>query len=169
MKYMIKPGEVTKFSETKGTVQNVDPVAWVELSNTADFTHSVILHCHRHVKFGIQLYARLFDKNGLPAELRVVPFFLDTGGSSDSGESTTDNPVATDAEFDNMIDDVFNGTAVDDGSSPEFADNIDNLLDGTDDGSTIQSGDGGTVNINGRTYRVASDASFNAMLDDVGL
>lgn len=31
------------------------------------------------------------------------------------------------------------------------------------------SGDGGTVTIGEKTYRVASDASFNAMLDDVGL
>ena len=171
MKYIVKPDEVVKFNETSGTLQNVDSINCVELSNTVDFENSVLLHPHRHVSFGIQLYARLYDNRDLPVELRVIPAIFNGGTIISGGDDDEDSPVATDAEFDAMLDDVFSGKTINDPDTDEtFADSVDVILAGNSDTnpSTV-SGAGGTVNIGGKSYNVASDDAFNSMLDELGL
>lgn len=168
MKYIVKPDKIVKFNETSGTLQNVDSINCVELSNTADFENSVLLHPHRHVTFGIQLYARLYDNSDLPVELRILPVILN-GSTVTSGEA--DSKIATNAEFESMIDDVFSGKTINDPDTDKtFANSVDDIFAGNDDPSPYTgSGDGGTVEVDGKTYAVASDDSFNSMLDDLGL
>lgn len=170
MKYIVKPDEIVKFKETSGTLQNVDYINCVELSNTADFENCVLLHPHRHVTFGIQLYARLYDNSDLPVELRVLPVILN-GNTVTSGDDDEDSRIATDAEFENMIDDVFSGNAINDPDTDEtFANSIDDIFAGNEDETpSTSAGDGGTVEVGGKTYNVASDDDFNSMLDNIGL
>lgn len=171
MQYIVKPDEIVKFKETSGTLQNVDFINCVELSNTADFTHSVLLHPHRHVTFGIQLYARLYDNSGLPVELRVLPIILNGSTISSGDGDTEDSKIATDAEFESMIDEVFSGKTVDDPDSDQnFGNSINNIFAGIeDDTPSTVSGSGGTTEIDGKTYNVASNDAFNSMLDDIGI
>ena len=146
MIYTIFPNTTTKINEISGTIQNTSQINKIEISNSADFTHNVILYPYETRAFNIQLYARLFDNNDLPVEIRVVPFNL--GGSiSNISTETSITRIATDEEFISMLDDIFGG------------------------GSTITEDpdSGGTVNINGQIYNVISDSDFNSMLDDLGL
>ena len=168
MKYIVKSDEIVKFNETSGTLQNVDSINCVELSNTADFESSVLLHPHRHVTFGIQLYARLYDNSDLPVELRVLPVILNDSTVT-SGEE--ESRVATNAEFESMIDDVFSGKTINDPDTDEnFANSIDAIFAGNDDPSPYTGpGEGGSVKVDSKTYNVASDDAFNSMLDDLGL
>lgn len=147
MKYIIMPNTTIKINETSGTIQNVSQINKIEISDGAAFTHNVILFPYETRAFNVQLYARLFDNNDLPVEIRVVPFTV--GGGVTSGTSTAVK-VATDDEFNDMLDEIF---ATD--TSVTSSDSI--------------SGSGGTVDINGTTYHVISDDDFNSMLDDIGL
>ena len=147
MNYIITPNTTTKLNETSGTIQNISQSNKIEISNSADFTHNIILYPYETRAFNIQLYARLFDNNDLPVEIRVVPFTV--GGGVTSG-SSTETKVATDDEFNELLDEIF-GTD----TSVTSSDTI--------------SGDGGTVDINGTTYNVISDADFNSLLDDLGI
>ena len=111
MKYSIKPNVVTKINETSGTIQNADTINKVELSNSSDFTHSILLYPHQKISFAVQLYARLLDNTDLPVELRVVPFTVDGGGSGGSSGGTVnlddgEHTVISDSDFNSMLDDL---------------------------------------------------------------
>ena len=105
MIYQIKPNEVIKISETSGTIQNTDQINKVEISENETFANNIILYPLQKVTFQNQIYARLFDNNDLPVELRVIPISLNAGGGG--GNSSTDNAdIATDDEFDEMLDEL---------------------------------------------------------------
>lgn len=145
MIYKIIADTVTKISETSGTIQNISQADKVELSDSNTFTNSFILYPLQTYTFTKQIYAKLFDSGGLPVELRVVNF---VGGiSSSSSTSTVPSGVATDEQFNSMLDEILSGKASED---------------------TI-SGEGGTVNINGEIHHVVSNNDFNSMLDDLGI
>ena len=105
MQYLITPNEVTAINETSGTIQNIDQINKVELSESAEFTNNIILYPSQAYNFQNQLYVRLFDSGDLPVELRVIPIQLDSGGGS-SGGGDTDSGIATDDEFNKMLDDI---------------------------------------------------------------
>ena len=75
----------------------------VELSDTTEFTNNIILYPLQKYTFKNQLYARLFDNNNLPVELRVIPVQFDSGGETSGDDS---GGVATDDEFNEMLDDI---------------------------------------------------------------
>lgn len=109
MKYSIKPNVVTKINETSGTIQNVDAINKVELSNSSDFTHGILLYPHQKISFAVQLYARLLDNADLPVELRIVPFTVDGGAGSSGGTVNLDDGehnVISDNDFNSMLDDL---------------------------------------------------------------
>ena len=105
MTYKIIPFATTKISETSGTIQNTDQINKVELSDSEQFTNNIILYPLQKYTFQNQIYARLFDNDNLPVELRVIPILLDSGGGGSSGGST-DGSIATDEEFNEMLDDI---------------------------------------------------------------
>lgn len=146
MTYTIAPNTITKINETSGVIQNTNQIEKIELSSNADFTDSFILYPLQTFTFTRQIYAKLFDSGGLPAELRVSNFISISGGNSSS--STTPSGIATDAEFETMLDEVLSGNNSDTATTPS---------------------NGGTVTINGEVHNVISDKDFNSMLDDVGL
>ena len=137
---------VTKINESSGVIQNTDAINKVELSSNQDFTDSFILYPLQTYTFTKQIYARLFDSGGLPVELRIADFISIGGGNNST--STTPSDVATDAEFNAMLDEVLNGN--NSGSSSSI------------------SGAGGTATINGVVHNVISDNDFNSILDDLG-
>lgn len=142
MTYIISQDAITKISETSGTIQNTSQIEKVELSEREDFQNSIILYPMQSYTYSKQIYAKLFDSGGLSAELRVVNFIAG-GGSS----STVPSDIATDDEFNSMLDEILNGNASED---------------------TI-SGAGGTATVNGTVHNVISDNDFNSMLDDLGI
>lgn len=170
MNYLIRPNQTTKINEKTGTIQNTDQIGKIELSNSENFTHTILIYPYQKMAFNkIQLYARLFDNKDFPIELRVIPVIFD-GGTISGGETEEGLKVITDEDFENMVNDVFNGNTVNDPDTDEnFASSIDNILAGNTDPSPSTSSEGGTVNIDGNEYNVASDADFNSMLDDLGL
>ena len=108
MIYLLKSDKVTKISETSGTIQNTDQINKVEISETETFENNIILYPLQKVTFQNQIYARLFDNKDLPVEIRVIPVQLNSGGGGNS--STVGNDIATDDEFDEMLNDVGFGT-----------------------------------------------------------
>ena len=144
MNYLIKTNEVVQIAETSGTIQNIDQINKVELSESAEFTNNIILYPLQKCTFQTQLYARLFDSGNLPVELRVIPIQLDSGGGT-SGGGSGDYTIATDAEFTDMLDEVL--PTIEGGSS------------GGDDSPSGDNTDSG----------IATDDEFNEMLDDIGL
>lgn len=138
MNYLIKANEVTKITETSGTLQNISQLNAVELSESAEFTNNIILYPLQKVSFQTQLYARLSGGAVLPVELRVIPIQLDGGGSSGGGD-TPSGTIATNAEFEEMLDEVLP------------------TVEGGDITPTVPSG------------AVATDEEFDDLLDDLGL
>ena len=144
MRYLITPNEVTAINETSGTIQNIDQINKVELSESTEFTNNIILYPSQAYNFQNQLYARLFDSGDLPVELRVIPIQLDSGGGS-SGGGAGDYTIASDTEFANMLDEI-----------------LPTIEGGSSGGDDSQSGDDTDSGI-------ATDDEFNKMLDDIGL
>ena len=106
MNYLIKPNEVIKISETSGTIQNTDQINRVEISATSDFKDNIILLPLNFYTFQNQIFVRLFDNNDLPVEIRVIDFQVNSGGGGNSQAATIDGEVATDDEFDEMLDEI---------------------------------------------------------------
>lgn len=147
MNYTIKPNSSTKIEETSGTIQNTDQINKVELSASENFESSIILYPLNNYFFSGSLYVRLLDNDGLPVEVRVVTFINSANNSASN--ASVPSGVATDSEFENMLDEVLSGNG---SSSYESI-----------------SGAGGTVTVDGVEKNVVSDNNFNSMLDDLGL
>ena len=76
MIYTILPNTTTKLNETSGTIQNISQSNKIEISNSADFSHNIILYPYETRAFNIQLYARLFDNNDLPLKFELYRLLL---------------------------------------------------------------------------------------------
>lgn len=149
MTYNITPNTTIKIIETSGTIQNISQINKVELSNSSNFTHSIILYPYETRAFKTQLYVRLFDNSDLPVEIRVAPFNIVGGLTSGTSSSTH---ISSDSAFEEMLDEIFGS---DTSTSSSQVDSV--------------SGDGGTVDIDGEIFNVISDDDFNSMLDDIGI
>ena len=118
-----------KINVTSGTIQNVDPAYTVELSDAADSDSGIFLFPHNKYSFrGTTLFARCVE-TGRRAEIRVVPFAVDSAGPS--GSTVDDSLVASDEEIDDLLEDVFGfdtGSTVDD-SQIATDEEINDLLD----------------------------------------
>lgn len=116
MIYSVQPNQVTKINETSGTIQNTDQIGKIELSNNENFTHSILLYPYQKISFNVQLYARLFNNNDFPVELRTVPFAAVDGGGSVGGSGSLEGStviidgeehhVITSDDFNSMLDDL---------------------------------------------------------------
>ena len=131
MTYLIKPNETVAISETSGTIQNTDQINKIELSDSTEFTNNIILYPLQKFTFQNQLYARLFDNDNLPVELRVIPLQFDSGGGT-SGDG--DYTIATNTEFDEMLDEVLptvtsGETSGDDSGEVATDDEFNEMLD----------------------------------------
>lgn len=85
MIYRVTSDSFTKISEQSGTLQNVDPVCTVEMSNNTTFNNGILVYPHqKHTFSGTDIYLRCADE-GNTAEVHVVPFTLDGKGGGSSG------------------------------------------------------------------------------------
>ncbi len=93
--------EFTKITETSGTIINISS-AKVELSDTQEKKGGFILYPKKEYSFeDITLYARREAGEHCPASIAVGPLM-----SSGSGDEVSDDDIATDAEVDEMLDEI---------------------------------------------------------------
>ena len=98
--------EFTKISETSGTIQNVGYVYPVEISDKAEADSGILLYPLNKISFADKtLYIRCVETTG-HAEIHVVPFTVDSGGTSTGGISAPAN-IATDEQINDLLDDIF--------------------------------------------------------------
>ena len=84
----------TLLAESAGTIQNNSYIYPVEVSDRAEADSGILLYPLNKFSFsGTKLYMRCVD-GGAWAEIRVVPFVVDFGGSATTSEQSTDNPDA---------------------------------------------------------------------------
>ena len=101
--YIVPQGEFTDIVEASGTIQNTSRVV-VEISDKAEANTGIRLYPQESRSFGdkdMPKYARAVGGVG-PGVLHVVSFMetLPDGG-------ITEDQIATDEEFNEMMDDVF--------------------------------------------------------------
>lgn len=110
MKYIITDTTVIRLSERAGTLQNISGVNSVEISESGDFTNSIVLFSLNKITFNTPLYVRAYGKLEHAVELNVVPFALDnSGGSGSSSGTVADEDVTTDDEANEYFDSIFGG------------------------------------------------------------
>lgn len=116
MKYVITDTSVIWLNESSGVIQNISATEQIELSDSADFTDSVILYPLNQCQFSTRLYIRGVGKLEQPIEILVAPFAQ--GSSSGGGtQSVDDGSVATDNEADEYFDSIFGGDSGNSNSS----------------------------------------------------
>ena len=118
--------EFVKINETRGTIQNTSSVYTVEISDKATADSGFLLYPLNKMSFDGEVYLRCAEGGGR-ALIRVIPFFVNSGGgASDSSVTVDDSLVIADEDLDTLLDEAFNG----DGTSTVPADpEIDQLLD----------------------------------------
>lgn len=123
--------DFTAVSVTSGTIQNNSYVYPIEVSDKAEVDSGYLLYPLNKMSFsGTKLYMRCVD-GGAWAEIRVVPFVIDGGGSASSVETPTTDST-------NIVDDAWNGNIVTDPDSDALIDEMWNTApastgDGFDD------------------------------------
>ena len=101
--YIVPQNRFIEITETSGTIQN-DSATVIEISNTQEQNSGIRLYPHESKSFDpMPKYARAIGDKG-PAVLRVVTF-METVPDGDDGPSSDD--IATDAEVEEMMDNVF--------------------------------------------------------------
>ena len=133
MKYLITDTSIIRLSESAGVIQNLGNDK-IELSDSQNFTDSIVLPMLNKFSFDRQLYIRAAtSKVDNFIEVNVVPFAIDggSGGSSSSSEPQTvdEGDVATDDDADNLLDDIFGDSSELDDNSTLTADNVDDYFD----------------------------------------
>lgn len=102
--YIVPQGEFIEIVEKSGTIQNVSHVE-IEITNTEKAYTGMRLYPQEAKSFSeMPKYAHALGGVG-PGILQVVSF-METVPDGDSGEVDPDQ-IATDEEFDEMLDDVF--------------------------------------------------------------
>lgn len=102
--YIVPQGEFIDIAETSGTIQN-DSAVVVEITNKKEANTGIRLYPQESKSFDpMPKYARAIGGKG-PGVLHVVDF-METVPDGDSGEVDPDQ-IATDEEFNEMMDDVF--------------------------------------------------------------
>lgn len=132
MRYLLSK-KFTKIGRTSGTVQNTSQTCTLEMSETNEPDTGILIPPLRKHSFqNTTIYLRCVDGW---AEAGVLPFSLDTDGSSGSSSPSStvdDSQVATDEEIGELIDNIFgdddSGSTVDD-AQVATDEEIDELLD----------------------------------------
>ena len=89
-----------KINETSGTIQNASNIRTLEMTTFAVPDSGILIAPLQKYTFSDKtIYLRCIDGW---AEARVIPFAVDSGGSS-----TDDSQVATDEEIYQLLDDTF--------------------------------------------------------------
>ena len=124
--------DFVKINETQGTIQNSSRVFDIEVSDKSEPNSGIILFGLNKFSFSGTKYIRCI---GGAAQVRVVPFATDNGGSTssvDDFDSQVDSILggetfANDDDMQNAIDDIFNGNStVSDSDIDSELDNIFN-------------------------------------------
>lgn len=117
MRYEVT-GEFVKIAETAGTIQNTSNVYAVEVSHKAEADSGIILYPLNKFSFSDEtIYLRCIDMGGR-AEIRVLPFAVDSGGNGSASSTTTISggisccgcsalDIASDELIDDMLKNVF--------------------------------------------------------------
>lgn len=95
MKYVITDTSVVKLNETAGTIQNCGNSA-IRISNSADFTNSLLLYPQNKSTFNEEMYITAYDEDIQPIEVNVVPFFFVSSGNADAVSSEDFEEVTQD-------------------------------------------------------------------------
>ena len=91
-----------QISETSGTIQNSSYIFDVEISHKAENDSGILLRPLNKYSFSDQtIFARCVDG---AAQIRVVPFIVDSGGVISSSDSTS----GSDSFNQHDVDDIFN-------------------------------------------------------------
>ena len=109
MKYLITDTSVIRLSERAGVIQNLGNDK-IELSNSENFTDSIVLPMLNKFSFSDQLYIRAYgSKVDNVITINVVPFALDGGTGSGNSGTVADEDVTTDDEANEYFDSIFGG------------------------------------------------------------
>ena len=101
--YIVPQGEFTEIAEKSGTIQNVSSIV-VEITNKQEANTGIRLYPQESKAFDpMPKYARAIGEKG-PGVLHVADF-METVPDGE-GEISPDQ-IATDTEFNEMMDDVF--------------------------------------------------------------
>lgn len=109
MKYLITDTSVIRLSERAGVIQNLGNDK-IELSDSENFTDSIVLPVLNKFSFDRQLYIRAAaSKVDNFIEVNVVPFALDGGTGYGGSQTVDDGDVTTDDEANEYFDSIFGG------------------------------------------------------------
>lgn len=114
MKYLITDTSIIRLSEMAGVIQNLSSGDKIEISNSRAFTDSIVIFPLNKCSFDTQLFIRALSAPSQVIEVNVVPFALDGGTGSSSGDSggtqtVSDEDVADDEDVEGYLDDIFSG------------------------------------------------------------
>ena len=123
-------GEFVKVTETGGTIQNNSQAFTVEISDNTDEDSGYLLRPLNRVSFSGDIYVRCTEGGGR-AQINVVSFITDSGGSSSGGSYIDDSSVASDSDIDNLLDDIFGNDDTPHSAAPSVASDadIDSLIE----------------------------------------
>lgn len=107
MRYVLTDTSIVRLNESAGLVQNTCATESVEVSNSADFTDSVILYPLNQLQFSAPLYVRGVGSVNQPIVILVAPFVQSSGGGGT--QSVDEGDVATDSEANDYFDSIFGG------------------------------------------------------------
>lgn len=113
-----------KINETQGTIQNSSRVYDIEVSDSPEPNSGIILFGLNKFSFSGTKYIRCIGGN---AQVRVVPFATDNGGSTSSGSSFDGEHFANDTDMENAYNDIFNGNG-NSISDPDIDSAIDDIF-----------------------------------------
>ena len=101
MRYTVTT-DFIKISETVGTIQNLSHIYNIEVSNKAELDSGILLHPLNKFTFNDEtIFLRCVDGT---AEVRVVPFLVDTFGGTVQGGTSGGFDTFDDSD----VDDIFN-------------------------------------------------------------
>ena len=112
MVYKISADSFNKINERSGTLQNIDSGYSIEMSDNETFDNGILVYPHqKHTFHNTDVYLRC-TQDKATAEVRVVPFEIDNGGTSGSAVIYSDTTVAnydvaSPSEVDSMLDNFF--------------------------------------------------------------
>lgn len=95
--------DFVKIDETSGTIQNNSRIFDIEISHKTEADSGILLRTLNKYTFTDQtIYVRCIDKGGR-AEVRVVPFIVDSGGVISGGGSSITYDHFTDEDIDDVL------------------------------------------------------------------
>ena len=157
MRYIVTK-DFQKISETSGTIQNTSHIYDVEVSDSPVKGSGITLYPLNKLSFNAQIYVRVIEGGGR-AVVDVVSFAVDAVISG-GGSAIDDSQIATDAEIDELLDNIFGtgSTTLPDGTTIATDEEIDELLDNIFGSSSGSLPDGTTI---------ATDEEIDDLLNNI--